>query len=76
MSIKKIDFECPILFLVSKDDKFVPWENTISLWQTVPFSELRIFKDLGHDITTDNPSLIANTLADFLLRAENKFNMV
>jgi pimeloyl-ACP methyl ester carboxylesterase len=66
-----VKFKIPFLFIVSKDDKLVPWVNTVSLWEKIPFAELMILENLGHDITTDNPSLIAKILFHFFLRCED-----
>lgn len=64
-----IDFKVyntPCLFIVSKHDKFVPWQNTINLWEQVPCAELIVLESLGHDLTTDDPILISQILYNFL----------
>ncbi len=69
--IKNIKFKNPFLFLVSKHDKLVPWVNTVALWEKIPFAELTVFENLGHDITTDKPDLIASILFHFVFKCEN-----
>ena len=63
LSKKKLKYN--FMFLVSKNDALVPWINSIYLWQNFPLSELIVLNNLGHDLTTDNPQLIAKILNDF-----------
>ena len=58
------------LFIVSKGDLLVPWNNTVFLWDKVPFAELCILDNLGHDITTDDPVLISSILNNFFKKFE------
>lgn len=69
-----VKIKIPFLFIVSKHDKLVPWINTVSLWDKIPFSELRILENLGHDMTTDSPDSIAKILFNFMERFENNSN--
>ncbi|KAB8030691.1 alpha/beta fold hydrolase [Fluviispira multicolorata] len=55
----------PCLFIVSKHDELVPWTNSISLWHSFPNSKLCVLENLGHDLTTDDPILLAQTLCNF-----------
>ncbi|MBX9702953.1 MAG: alpha/beta hydrolase [Silvanigrellaceae bacterium] len=64
-------FALNVLFVVSKDDRFVSWKNTRALWERFPSSSLVVLEGLGHDITTDAPSLIAKLIFNFL---EEKIN--
>lgn len=60
----------PTLFVVSKEDRLVPWQNTVALWEHFPHAELRVFEHLGHDLTTDEPELLKDVLIDFCQRQE------
>lgn len=70
VKINKNQLKYNYLFVVSKDDKLVPWINTVYLWQKIPFSELSVLDKLGHDITTDNPSLISDLLFNYFKKFE------
>ena len=72
LTARNIKFGIHFLFIVSKDDKLVPWVNTVALWDKIPFSELIVLENLGHDLTTDNPDLIAKIISNFITRVENK----
>nr|BFD30411.1 hypothetical protein GTC16762_00290 [Pigmentibacter ruber] len=56
------------LFLVSKDDALVPWQNTVYLWQKTPLASLVVLDGLGHDLTTDSPEIIATIFYNFSLK--------
>jgi pimeloyl-ACP methyl ester carboxylesterase len=68
--LNKNKITCPTLFLVSKNDLLVPWTNSVALWHTVPMSQLQVFEGLGHDLSTDQPALIAKTLSHFFYTQE------
>ncbi|APJ02635.1 hypothetical protein AXG55_01285 [Silvanigrella aquatica] len=68
--LKNRKINTPFLFLVSKEDKLVPWLNSVLLWEKIPQAELRIFRNLGHDLTTDDPECISKIIYDFMKRNE------
>lgn len=62
--------ERPTLFMVSKDDGLVDWQNSPRLWERVPQAELRVLQGAGHDFPTDCPDDTARELVSFLSRVE------
>ncbi len=42
----------PVTFVATKQDKLVPWKNSVSLWQNIPGAQLIILNSGGHDLTT------------------------
>ena len=68
VDVKRVSQNVSILFIVSKHDKLVPWINSVLLWEKMPFAELKVLENLGHDMTTDNPILLSEILAEFFAR--------
>jgi 3-oxoadipate enol-lactonase len=61
----------PIVFIVSVQDRLVPWQNTISLWQRYESSQLFALENLGHDLTTDAPQAIAKIIQSTVEQWQN-----
>lgn len=63
-SIAKMDI--PILFMASKGDLLVPWQNTVKLWECAKFGQLVLLENYGHDFPTEAPDVVIEHLRAFL----------
>lgn len=63
-SIAKLDI--PILFMVSKGDALVPWQNTVKLWECAKHGQLVLLENYGHDFPTEAPDEVISHLRAFL----------
>jgi 3-oxoadipate enol-lactonase len=64
-ALKKISV--PLMFMVSKADGLVPWQNTFRLWeQNKGNGRLIVLDDFGHDFPTEAPELVVSHLLEFL----------
>ncbi|MEY2988386.1 MAG: hypothetical protein RJB13_1907 [Pseudomonadota bacterium] len=69
-SIAKLDI--PILFMASKGDSLVPWQNTVKLWESAKFGQLVLLENYGHDFPTEAPDEVIQHLETFLSDAHLK----
>ena len=60
------DLKIPTITIWGTDDGVVPFAGSSELMQSIPHSELKIIKEGKHDIAYANPSVIGNTLLEFL----------
>lgn len=63
-SLAKLDM--PILFMASKGDSLVPWQNTVKLWESAKFGKLVLLENYGHDFPTEAPDEVIAHLCTFL----------
>lgn len=56
----------PILFMASKGDALVPWQNTVKLWEGAKLGQLVLLEEYGHDFPTEAPDEVIAHLSSFL----------
>lgn len=62
--------EIPILFMASKGDRLVPWQNTVKLWEQAKHGQLVLLENYGHDFPTEAPDEVIGHLMQFLGQGE------
>ena len=60
------DLKIPTITIWGTDDGVVPFAGSSELMQSIPHSELKIINDGKHDIAYANPSVVGNTILEFL----------
>ena len=60
------DLKIPTITIWGTDDGVVPFAGSSELMQSIPHSELKIIKEGKHDIAYANPSVVGNTILEFL----------
>jgi 3-oxoadipate enol-lactonase len=63
-ALKRIS--APTLFMVSRDDALVPWQNTVQLSEKSQDCRLVVLEGLGHDFPTEAPDEVISHLCEFL----------
>ena len=68
-SIQKLkkEFDAPIFFLASKDDKLVPYKNSEYLNKKYTSSSLILYDNFGHDFTTEKADFFASEIVRILV---------
>lgn len=60
------DLKIPTITIWGTDDGVVPFAGSSELMQSIPHSELKIINEGKHDIAYANPSIVGNTILEFL----------
>ena len=60
------DLKIPTITIWGTDDGVVPFAGSSELMQSIPHSELKIINEGKHDIAYANPSVVGNTILEFL----------
>jgi len=60
------DLNIPTITIWGTDDGVVPFAGSSELMQSIPHSELKIINEGKHDIAYANPSVVGNTILEFL----------
>lgn len=60
------DLKIPTITIWGTDDGVVPFAGSSDLMQSIPHSELKIINEGKHDIAYANPSVVGNTILEFL----------
>ena len=60
------DLKIPTITIWGTDDGVVPFAGSSKLMQSIPHSELKIINEGKHDIAYANPSVVGNTILEFL----------
>lgn len=55
----------PTLLISGEEDKLVPFENSAIIHKYIPNSVHIPIPNIGHDVTTEKPALIAKMISDF-----------
>lgn len=58
--------DVPTLVMAGRDDRLVPWRNSVFLAERIPAAELVIVDDCGHNIETEQPQLMARRVTEFV----------
>lgn len=60
-----LKLRAPALFIASKDDGLVHWKNSVIMAQTAPRGQLHLIDGAGHDLPTEIPEELAQTIIQF-----------
>ena len=58
--------DVPTLVMAGRDDRLVPWRNSVYLADRIPHAELVVVDDCGHNIETEQPRLMARRVTEFV----------
>lgn len=68
MSVEDISqIKCPVLILVGDDD-VITHEHTLSMYRSIPQSQLAIIPGAGHQLPKEKPELFSTIVHEFLLQ--------
>ncbi|MCP4808774.1 MAG: alpha/beta hydrolase [Proteobacteria bacterium] len=58
--------DVPTLVMAGRDDRLVPWRNSVFLADRIPAAEFVLVEDCGHNIETEQPQLMARRVTEFV----------